>query len=378
MRKRLLLVLAIFIACTGTAFAEFNYQFDIVSFDPLHKEYFADRAKSELSISYLNYFEGFPDRVLQDGYISEVGEVNTIKVWKFNKTVTPEDKMIYLKIGETASLARSTFTFDHWLSPFAFDFSMQGTLQEFFKGGFDDNFGYDGIFFIGGTFRIADKVSMRIGRHHYCSHYGDATLKQIQDLDPPSANPPFSDFWLTYKYVRMDSMAFGLSIDATPNLRVYGELNYPPRWIKSVRPDMFAPNWITRNGITVNPGYPDSYNARIINVGFELDYPIFKKLGSTTFGYDLHMYEEGKIIYNHETGDKVIDDNGVAKNYYFDKYAPWEFEHNIKLAQEISNEVSVEVTYHNGRSPFNNYYFQHTSYISIGARFNPKSTVTLF
>ncbi len=347
-------------------YASVDYKFDLVSFDPLHKEYFADRARPELSINYLYYTEGYPDKVLQDQYIDSEGETNTIKVWNMKSSVLdPQDRMIHLKLGETASLARSTFTFDHWLSPISFDFSMQGLLQEFFLGGFDDNIGYDGIYFFGGTFRIGDVVSMRIGRHHYCSHYGDATIKSIQSEITSLGT---QDFWLTYKYVRMDAIAIGLSIEPTSNFRVYGELNFPPRWIKSIRPDMFAPNWVVRDGITINPDYPDWYNARIVNVGFEYSNKFFKNLGTTTIGYDLHMYEEGKVQYNLEDGSTI----------WFDEDAPWELEHNVRIAQELNDTVSIELTYHNGRSPFNNFYFQHTEIWGIGARFNPKSSVTLF
>ena len=364
MKRKFLLLIVFIIVTISSLYAKFDYQLDLVSFDPLYKEYFADRVRAEFSINYLTYLEGFPNRVLQDNYKRNENDVNEVKVWNFTEALTPKDEMIQLKLGETVSLFRNTFTFNSFLSPFSFDFSMQGILQEFFKAGFDDNIGYDGIFFMGGTLRIGDVVSMRIGRHHYCSHYGDATFKLVQN----SSDPVFNDFWIKYKYIRMDSIAIGLSIEPTSNIRVYGELNYPPKWIRSLRPDMFAPNWVMRGGFYINPDYPDWYNARIVNVGFELNYPIFKKLGNTTVGYDLHMYEEGKVIYDHEVGGLIS----------FDPDAPWELEHNIRVAQELNDTISLEVTYHNGRSPFNNFYFQHTEILGIVARYNPKSKVTLF
>lgn len=371
-----------FLAIVGltSIFANFDYRFDLVSFDPLHKEYFADVRRPELSINYLFYTEGYPDRVIQDEYVDGNTTTNKIKYWELDMSrLEPLNQMIHLKIGETASLARSTFTFDHWLSPISFDFSMQGLLQEFFLGGFDDSIGYDGIYFFGGTFRIGDVFSMRIGNHHYCSHYGDAILKGISKTADIS-NRDY--FWLTYKYIRMDAFVLGFSIEPTSNFRLYGELNYPPRDIQSIRPDMFAPNWVTRNGIQIND-YPDWYNARIVNVGFEYSHHFFKKLGKTTIGYDLHMYEEGKVIYNHfENGASDGTDSEVSdaedSNIYFDKDAPWEVEHNIRISQELNDTVSLEFTYHNGRSPFNNFFFQHTEIFGVGARVNPKSTVTLF
>jgi hypothetical protein len=363
MKKIVLFVVSILLCSVSVLYADLDYSFDLISFSPLHKEYFADRARPDLSISYLYYQEGYPDRILQDGWNRATRE-NRVNVWNFTEDVLPVDKMVLLKIGETAAIARSTFTFDHWLSPISFDLTMQGILQEFFTGLFTDNFGYDGIFFTGINVRVGDVVSMRVGDFHYCSHYGDSIMKVVQYAEDPS----FDDFWITYKYVRMDGFVIGLSIDPNPYLRVYGELNYPPRDIVSIRPDMFAPNWVEKEGARVNPDYPDSYNARIVNFGFEMNYPLIKQMGNTTLGYDLHLYEEGKVQY-----DKVL-----GGDIYFNEEAPWEREHNVRLAQELNDEISFEVTYHNGRSPFNNLYFQHTSYVSFTVRYNPESTITLF
>lgn len=363
MRKKYLSMLFLLTVILSAAYAGLDYSIDLISFEPLHKEYFADRARPDLSISKLYYSEGYPDRILQDGWDSASGE-NSVELWEFIGEIGPVDRMVLLKIGETFALARSTFTFDHWLSPIAFDISMQGIIQEFFTGGFTDNFGYDGIFFTGLNARIADAVSLRVGTFHYCSHYGDAILKRVQYTEDPS----FDDFWITYKYIRMDDIAIGLSIEPSASLRFYGELNYPPRSISSIRPDMFAPNWVEKDGIVVNPDYPDSYNARIVNVGFELNYPIFRGLGNTTIGYDLHLYEEGKVIYDHLSGGAI----------HFEEDAPWEREHSVRLAQELNEVISFEVTYHHGRSPFNNLFFQQTSYVSLSARFDPKSTVNLY
>lgn len=359
--KKTAVTFVLFLIVSSTLFASFQYQLDFLSFNPIHKEYFADRSRPDLSINYLFFFEGFPDRVLQDTYVDPGKPNHTVTVYPFEFDIPAKNKMVRLKLGETLSLFRNTFTFDNWLSPISFDFSMQGVLHFLFTGKFDDNIGYDGIFFYGATLSVADKVSMRIGMHHYCSHYGDAVLKNLSKQD-------LANLWITYKYVRMDTVAIGLSIEPVSWLRTYAEINFPAPGIESLRPDMFAPNWMTRDGHVINPDYPDSYNARIVNVGIEFSYPIFKKLGNTTLAYDLHMYEEGKVQYDKVEGGAVT----------FDENAPWELEHTVVLAQEINDVISIEVTYHNGRSPFNNMFFQHASYLSVGARFNPGSTVTLY
>ncbi len=370
MKKNIVLVVMIFCIVTSSLYASLNYKFDAFSLDPIYEEYFADRGRPDFSLSQINYYEGYPDRVLQDTHVRNnvENEVRKFTVFEFDGLIKPENKFVALKIGETIALARSTFTFDNdFLSPIAFDISMQALLQHFYRGSFDDNVSYDGIYFMGGTFRIGKVVSMRVGLHHYCSHYGDATLKRIDaDIDSNFGQNP-GDFGLTYKYVRMNDFSIGLSLDLTPNFRIYGELNMP-RKDMSLRPDYFAPNWILRNGLPVNPDYPDSYQARIVNVGFEYSTLIFKNLGPTTIGYDLHLYEEGKIVYDHINGGEA----------HYEEDAPWELEHNAKIAQELDKYISLEVAYHNGRSVMNSFFFQHTSTLTVGLRFNPDYTVNVF
>jgi hypothetical protein len=354
--------------------ADFNYQFDLISLDPLHKEYFADRARPGLSVNALTFFEGFPDRVLQDKAFDTTGngnyDLNKVLVWNFTGDLKPKNQMVEFSLGETMSIGRSTFTFDNWLSPISFDISMQGVIQSFYEGGLNDSIGYDGIYFVGGTLRIADFISTRIGIHHYCSHYGDGTISLIQDckVEAGSNSSDFDDFWMTYKYVRMNAYVLGLSIEPSPMLRIYGELNFPPKKGLSLRPNMFAPNWIIKSENIINETYPDWYNARIINLGIELNFPLFENLGNTTLGYDLHMYEEGKVIYDHFNGGAIS----------FDENAPWELEHNIRIAQNLNNRLSFECAYHYGRSPLSSFFFQQSSYLSLGLRFDPQDTITLF
>ena len=364
MLKKIVALLSLYSVCILSLFANVDYQFDLFSLDPLHKEYFADRARADMSVVYLNYFEGVPDIILQDVEVNAIDHDHEVQVWKLKRDLF-DNSMMQVKLGETISIARNTITFDNLFSPIAFDLSMQALIQSFYTEGFDNGIGYDGIYFYGGTFRIGDILSMRIGKHHYCSHYGDQVFNLI-DKDT-NVNPDFDEFNMGYKYIRMNTNVFSLSLDITPSFRIYGEYNIPPKDVYAVRPNMFAPNWITRNGVSIND-YPDSYKARIVNVGFEFSYPLFKKLGDTTIGYDLHMYEEGKVEYDHENGGIVT----------FNEDAPWELEHNFKIAQQLNDTTSVEIDYHNGRSPFNNFYYLHTEYIAIAIRCNSNATVTLF
>ena len=348
-----------------SVFADFNYKLDFLSLDPIYSEYLANRGRSGLSLSNLFFSEGFPNTIIQDTYFNEDHTEQEVYVFNFDEEIEPNDRMVNLQVGETFGLFRNTFTFDSWLSPISFDFSMQGVLSFFFRGKFDDNIGYDGMYFYGITGSIGDFISFRFGNHHYCSHYGDAILKRIQTYNFGQND---GNFWLTYKYVRMQTRMFSISIEPCSWFRIYGEVDYPPRGIYSIRPDMFAPNWIKRDGLYINPEYPDSYNARIVATGIELTFTLFKNLGKTAIGYDLRFYEEGKVTYDHDEGGE----------FTFDEEAPWEMEHNIKIAQNLSRTISIELAYHKGRSPYNNNFYQQCQYVAVGLRFNPDNTVTLF
>ncbi len=350
LRKKLLISIIFCAFGLSSIYSAFEYDFEKISLNPIYKEYFADRTRADMSITTQFFLEGTPDRVLQE--TTDNNGVHSVNVFEFGDDFTETGAQTVIKVGETVSFARSTFTFDSFLSPIAFDFSFQGVIQSFYTNSFNYGIGYDGIYFFGGTFRIADVLSMRIGQHHYCSHYGDAIYKLVD-----KKYGTLDDFNLTYKYIRMNPYVIGLSLEPTSNFRIYGELNFPGRNIVVLRPFMFGPTWYER----AQNDYGDDYNARIVNVGFEISANIFKNLGKTTVGYDLHMYEEGKIYYDHVNGGSIE----------FRDDEPWEMEHDVRIAQDIGNSLSLEISYHNGRSPFNNFYFLHTELLGIGLRFNP-------
>ena len=138
------------------------------------------------------------------------------------------------------------------------------------------------------TMSIADVFSLRAGLHHYCSHYGDAVWKRI---NPSQIN----NFWVTYKYERMDTVDIGVSIGPIDWLRVYVDMNFPvPVITTNLRPWIFAPNWLDQDSEPRTP-YPDSYQALIVNFGVEFSYHIFESPGNTTIAYDCHMFQEGRI-----------------------------------------------------------------------------------
>lgn len=360
-KKKLLLTLVVLFSLMA-AFAGFDYRLELLSFDPVYKEYMADKNSPNLSFNYIYNFAGFPDHVYQDG---RTGAPDP-KYFPLKSELAGAPMMGQVKLGETLSLFRNIFTFDNFLSPVTIDFSVQGVFNMVMEGEMADMIGYDGIYFFGTTMSVADMFSLRFGVHHYCTHYGDAIIKRI---DPSQWN----DFWVTYKYVRMDGLALGLSVEPIDGIRVYGEYNWIPKNIESWRPVIFRPSWIDIS----DTDYPPEYKARIINFGIELSYPIFPSLGKTTLAYDCHLYEEGKIRYK--------DDSKTGADHYlpadqivYDADASWSVEHGIVLNQQINPWVSFEIGYHYGRSPLNAlYYLDNASWVYVGARYNPDASVTI-
>lgn len=359
MKKKLIVILLALILPLSLIFADFDYQLELFSFDPLYKEYMADKNKPELALNLSYYADGFPEYILQDDIHGSNYEDYFIEKFHLTRPFAGAPFMVEINLGETISVLRHTFTFDHWLSPISFDFSWQGAINWYMEGEFADTIGYDGVYFFGLTMRIADVFSFRFGAHHYCSHYGDAVWKRI-----PVGQ--LKDFWVTYKYERMDTLDLGLSVEPLDFLRVYFDINFPvPGITTNLRPWIFAPSWLDQDGKPNNP-YPDSYNALIINFGIELSYPIFKNLGDTTIAYDCHLFQDGKI--NYSDPDHI----------FYDKNKPWDVDHTLTIAQEFNEWISLEISYHNGRAPFNNMYFQHVQYVSVGVRYNPDAAFTLY
>lgn len=366
--------------------AGFSWRLDLLSMEPLHKEYLADRDSAALQINYMDIYEGFPDHVFQDG--------RSWDDWKWDPTrfdFDPGSRLMtegtwaaQIKLGENLSLFRNTFTFDHWLSPISFDITFSGIMDILMEGAFADMIAYDGAYFYGLTMAVGDFFSMRTGFHHICTHYGDAVMKAIPRSKEPtvdrSVSPledaryvPRDDFNVTYKYVRMNGAVLGLSIHPFDCLRLYGEFNFVPKSISSLRPVMFQPSWvdISRNGET----YPDEYGSRIINFGIELSCPIFRSLGKTSIGYDCHMYEEGKIVYRHGDGSYFEEED----RYFYDPDGPWIMDHGLVLEQELTDTLSVEIGWHTGRSPLHAFWFiEKPSWFYIGVRFDPDPTVKIW
>ncbi len=349
-------IICLFLLSASMLFASVDYKLELVSFNPIYREYGAGRNQAVMGLQYLDVYKGFPTYFYQ----------NEIRFdFKAGSGWRLEPFIVSYSVGETMSLGRSTLYFDSFLSPVSMAFEVQGALTSAFEGRFSDLIGYDGVYFFGLSASVGDIVSIRYGSSHYCTHYGDGSFKQIRDddhIDP--------DFLECYKYLRMNSSLIGVSVNPLPWIRLYGELDFVLD-STHIRPDIFGPTWSLKG--TEAEEVPDDYGNRIVSLGIELEYPIFPRLGNTTLSYQFKTYEEGKIVYRVED----LQSAGRTKAYY-DGTRSWESEHSFNLSQEVNDLVSFFCNFHMGRFILNSYYATRSNYVSLGARLNFKGGVTLF
>ena len=227
MTRKTLFIIAI-LACMLSPLSAFDYRLDLISLTPLYEEYDADNHRASLDFQYGAIYQGYPEGFYQNDTYFPFVDSEVLRIRPFVATY---------HMGETLSLLKNTFTFDHWLSPIAFDFAFQGSLTGVLEGEVADTIGYDGEYFFGMTMSIADVLSFRFGGSHYCSHYGDGSYKVIATGGGVPSN---FDEW--FKYLRMDSMIFGLSIQPVDFVRVYAEIDFATK-DTSVLPYYFEPEW---------------------------------------------------------------------------------------------------------------------------------------
>lgn len=358
--KKFIVILLVVISSFASLFASFDYSLDFFSFDPLHKVYIADKNSHDIEFNCIANFGDKIDHIFQD---TRYGEINPHRYEIKEKDLM--DSLLQIKLADGLCFFRNTFSFDSVVSPIAFELIFQPSLNSLIDTGFHGVLAYETIWLAGINVSVADKVTFRAGLHHYCNHYGDMLLNELTEADR-------GDIDLIYKYARMHTMAFGVSIEPIEGVRIYGEFDMPYKGTESLRPYTFQPSWMENS---IYPGkYPDQYKARIINFGFELSHTFFPQLGKTTFAYDLHLYEEGQIVYKNADGSYITD----PKLIVYDPSRPWRQEHSVVLNQRIAPYFSIELQFCYGYTPLNMfYYIEDTSWLSIGFKFDPDVSIPI-
>ena len=355
--KRFVCLLILCIATISFAFG-FSYKLELLSFDPLYEGYAATKESPDTSFHFNYSANGIIDHV----YVPNNGDGK----YYFELDGKHSALTASIKVGETISLLRNTFSFGDKFPDISLDLSFQGSINFLTEYSIADIYGYDGTYFYGITGALGDYVSFRLGYHHDSNHYGDYVFDRIEAADKPY----FGDT-KNYMYSRMNGNVIALSAKPLSWLRIYGEYNWMGDNPIIYRPDIFRPSYMQKNP---NIDYPSSYKARVINFGFEISYPIFKKLGNTTLAYDCHLYEEGKAIYFDPSTGSYLKPSEV----YFDQNAPWDVEHSILLRQQLNSYCSFDVGFHSGRAPLNIFYhIQDASYLTFGFSLKAKGGVKI-
>lgn len=307
------------------------------------------------------------------------------------------NKTLLMKGGVSLGLARLRFEKTKITPAMDLELNLGGyistVMNQFSK---NDSLSYDGIYFLGGSAQIADRVTLRFGLHHFSGHYGDELLEKLYDyhnvdfsknaLLPKYGDNPTSTYTLNglVEYVRDNSYLASISANLPSNIRIYGGVEMPmnPSWIRpfvhvpadyenkvneSGRPtliDRIGGDAIDGEGFSqeqldeeqeLKRKANGSYKALRVYSGIEWRYPF--SLGNLFLAGDLQFHQDGQTL--HTVGG-------------YDPSNPWEIELTLAGGVEFpSSENSkyalrLYALYHNGRAPSIQFFYQRMKSVTIG------------
>jgi hypothetical protein len=286
------------------------------------------------------------------------GEYQDIPIFEGDKYI---DEHLYLRLKTGVDIGVFRIGLFHEKAKLEIAFS--GGLNSIFQGfGGADNIGFDGIFFFGPQLRLFDRISFKAGLQHYSGHYGDETIANYYDVNGDPLRDPIN-------FTRDNNLFFGVEAEIVKNLFFHAEATLP-RTKTWMGPSVHVPSWVLKpsNGTSQNLNeansenvlpmtYPDSYKAWTVQTGIGYDFYVTKQLGIGISG-DVKLHQDGKTL--HQI-------NGYSESN------PWELEFTVGggiILQDIDSKHATRInfTYHNGRLPLLNYFYQRSSYISIAAQ----------
>lgn len=371
-----------------------NFTFKAIDTRPIFEPYKADQWSVETRAQYINLLGGdYLYQVLlctryeegRENYYHNYDQVDEsaredfiMEEANFRDKDNGVKQLYRVKTGFSFSALRLTYK-----DVISAEACVQGALNLVFDAnGGTDCLGFDGIYFYGLNASFKDGlVSMRIGRHHYSSHYGDEIEESFM-LRKDEKGRVYANRFLMNKeeggyisrfaqYVRQDSLVVGLSTRPVSWLRLYFEADLLTPKMHRVRPWLLVPEGILEDdcdhtleqGIGSSEGvydsenesrkapYSNSYRDMSFNFGAEISIPV-KGFGSIVTAFDVKLNQEGQTAY--QIG-AYSEDN------------PWDVDYNILLGLNIENSsITAELIYHNGRVPLMNFFWKHCSYWSAG------------
>lgn len=369
-RRRLIVVACALmaIASPGRLFAQIKLfggglMFNLIDSDSLYPEYLADPYSLSSGLKYFQVtdFESVPQTVLA----SNGSEYIEIPFARYSESEFDSHNSFYqIKGFVNLSLARLEIG-----KIIKAEVGIAGGLNSVFQAfGGTDTLGFDGIWRLGGTVRLLDKVSIRYSMHHFSGHWGDET---IEDLPEPG-DPDYQPYLRLVEYVRASTELVGVSIDPFPWARLYLEAGLPMKeaWVRpgihvpaghlSPSGDDLADHILSQEGLLEEvESYDSAYKAWEIQAGAEFKWRILD-WGSLFLAGDLQFHQDGQTL--HQVGG-------------YDPDNPWEFEYTVGGGLEyekgfIGRKIRIEAYYHEGRFPLTNYFYQRSNYLSLGLAIN--------
>ncbi|MDC7246570.1 MAG: hypothetical protein PQJ47_11775 [Sphaerochaetaceae bacterium] len=272
-----------------------------------------------------------------------------------------EDENLYARLKTGVDV--SVFRLGLFREKAQMELAFSGSLNSIFQGfGGADNLGFDGIFFFGPQLQLFDLFTVKFGLQHYSGHYGDETIDNYVSVNGGEKRELLS-------YTRDNNLFLGVSVEPVKNLHVKFEATRP-RLNTWMGPSVHIPSWVLKpsNGQPLNPiaadnenvpasVYPDSYKAWTLQSGISYEIALTRQIGLVLSG-DLKLHQDGQTM--HQIG-------------MYDEDNPWEREYTFTAGLDLFDIDSLHralilVTYHDGRLPLLNYFYQRTKYVSVSVQ----------
>ena len=413
--KKILVAFALILIIATPLFADSLFSFSVVADTPLYSESAADPYAFSTHLAVLRAMDPNKKPRMIKGVVVEHPEgaadrsedVAFYKDMYYMDDALKADKNLYLhmKGGTAVGLFRTSFEGYKWVPKIDFEVSLAGYIDTIFNlFAKNEALVFDGSYFVGGSLRFADTVTVRFGMHHFSGHYGDEVIAKFNEYNGVDFSKtyeggsyianygelydgqPGKEYYLIepVEYVRDNSWLLGLSADVVKGLRLYAEIEMPmnPSWLRplahcpadyrSMVEEAARPTLISRIGGDSEDGEhipPDqlaeqedlmrtangSYRALRIHFGAEYRYSF--SFGTAFAAFDFQLHQDGQTLHNVGT---------------YSKSNPWETELTIGGGIEFpalsskSHVVRLEAFYHTGRVPAVQWFYQRMDYISVG------------
>lgn len=363
MKKRILLLLLLLLAfCLSSVYSGWSFgngfSFEIAPMDPLFQENRAYPFSNTTSFSML--FSPEDSEYLPTDFLVSKGDGGSYALLPFDDVDTSHNSYWNLKAATNLGLLR--FSYRNYISV---EMYIHGGLNSVFANyGGTNVLGFDGMYGLGATAQIMGQLTIRFGFHHFSGHWGDEMLAKFNERNDRSSYHTLTE------YTRNNSLLLDIAYQPVKYFRVMAEFELPQQtsWI---RPYAHIPDGVNtpsynhplvghigeQEGFYApRADYPDFYKAWRIGLGAELMYPV-EGVGEAYLSYDVQFHQDGKIDY-------------IGKIAY-NPDKPWDIEHTVALGFQFeetpdSPSFAIQLTYHDGRFPLLNFFYQKSRYFGVG------------